>query len=85
MEKSSVDPKQLELLLQTVGKKLGVAPSELKAALESGKLDAASKNMTPDAKKKMQSIMGNPAQMEKLMQSPQAKALYEKLTGKKPK
>ena len=40
--------------------------------------------MKEDEKQKLQSVMGNQALLEKLMQSPQAKALYEKLTGKSP-
>ncbi|MBQ8687134.1 MAG: hypothetical protein IJ512_01140 [Ruminococcus sp.] len=83
MEKSSVNPQQLDGLLKTVGQKLGVSPSDLRHALESGKLDAAVKNMRPEDAKKMQSVLQNPGQMKKIMQSPQAKALYEKLTGKK--
>lgn len=83
MEKSSVNPQQLDGLLKTVGQKLGVSPSDLRSALESGRLDSAVKNMRPDDAKKLNAVLGNPAQMEKIMQSPQAKALYEKLTGRK--
>ncbi|MGN0583869.1 MAG: hypothetical protein ACI4JD_00275 [Ruminococcus sp.] len=84
MEKSSMNNDQLEKLLKTVSGKLGVPPGELRQALESGKLEGAVKNMGEKEKKKLQSIMGNKTKMEKLMESPQAKALYEKLTGKKP-
>ncbi len=84
MEKSSMDSRQLEGLLKAVSKKLNVPPDQLRSALESGKLDAAVKNMRPEDSKKIQSIIGNRQQMEKIMQTPQAKALYEKLTGKKP-
>ena len=55
-----------------------------KIILKSGKIDNAVRNMPKDEKQKLQSVMGNQAQLEKLMQSPQAKALYEKLTGKSP-
>ena len=84
MERSSMNGKQLESILETVSGKLGVTPKELENALKSGKIDNAVRNMPKDEKQKLQSVMGNQAQLEKLMQSPQAKALYEKLTGKSP-
>ncbi|MGN0592147.1 MAG: hypothetical protein ACI4JQ_02740 [Ruminococcus sp.] len=83
MEKTSMNPEQLNGLLKTVGKKLGIPPDQLRSALESGQLQEATRNMRPEDSKKLQSVLGNRAQMEKLMKSPQAKALYEKLTGKK--
>lgn len=84
MEKSSMNNEQLQSLLKTVSGKLGVSQDQLRQALESGKLEGAVKNMGADEKQKIQSIMGNKSKMEKLMQSPQAKALYEKLMGKSP-
>ena len=59
------------------------AEQQLRSALESGQLQEATRNMRPEDSKKLQSVLGSRAQMEKLMKSPQAKALYEKLTGKK--
>ncbi len=79
-----MDNASLNQLLQTVSQKLGTSPDALRQALESGKLDAATKSMRPQDAQKLQSILGNQAQMQKLMQTPQAKALYEKLTGSKP-
>lgn len=84
MKKSSVNNEQLQSMLKTVSGKLGVTPEELKKALETGKIDGAVKNMGTDERQKLQSVMGNKAKLEKIMQSPQAKALYEKLTGNKP-
>ncbi len=84
MDKTPINNDQLQGLLKTVSGKLGIQPDELKQALQSGKLDGAVKNMGTGDKQKLQSIMGNKDKMEKLMQSPQAKALYEKLTGKSP-
>jgi hypothetical protein len=83
MEKSWMDAAQLERLLQTVSQRLGTSPEALRSALEQGKLEKVSKNMKPEESQKLQTMLGNPKQLEKLMESPQAKALYEKLTGKK--
>ena len=84
MKKSSVNNEQLQSMLKTLSVNLGVTPEELKKALETGKIDGAVKNMGTDERQKLQSVMGNKAKLEKIMQSPQAKALYEKLTGNKP-
>lgn len=68
-------------LLNTVGKKLGIAPEELRQQLESGKFDAAMRNMSPQEAAKFQQAVNNPKLIEKLMSSSQAQALYRKLTG----
>ncbi len=84
MERTPMNNDQIQGLLKTVSGKLGVQPDELKKALQNGKLDGAVKNMEASEKQKLESIIGNKEKLEKLMQSPQAKSLYEKLTGKSP-
>lgn len=84
MGKSSANNDQLQNLLNTVSGKLGMKPEDLRKTLESGKIDNAVKNMNTSEQQKIQSIIGDKNKMEKLMQSPQAKALYEKLMGKSP-
>ena len=71
-----VNPNHMEGLLQAVSKKLGIPASQLRQDLEAGKFDSAMKNMS-------QKVVNNPKIVEKLMNAPQAKALYEKLTGEK--
>ncbi|MCD7730640.1 MAG: hypothetical protein LUI05_03985 [Oscillospiraceae bacterium] len=68
-------------LINIVGKKLGVSPEQLKAELESGKFDSALKNMKPADEAKFNTILNNPKMLEQFMSTPQAKALYQKLTG----
>ena len=41
------------------------------------------KNMSQKDAAKFQQVVNNPKIVEKLMNAPQAKALYEKLTGEK--
>lgn len=79
MERPSMNNEQLRNVLSAVSGKLGVTPDELQQALQSGRLDAAMKNMGKNEQQKLSSIMKNKEQMEKIMNSPQAKALYEKL------
>ena len=64
-------PSKMDGLLEMVGKKLGVSPEQLRLDLESGKLEQA-----------MQNLPKKEAANVQLMNTPQAKALYEKLMGK---
>ncbi len=75
--------KDLNGLLEVVGKKLGMPPEQLRKELQEGKFDNAMKNMSASDAAKFQQAVKNPQIVEKLMSSPQAKALYQKLTGGK--
>lgn len=80
---SQFSSQNLNGLLQVVGKKLGMTPEQLRHELESGKFDSALQNMSGADAQKFQQAIKNPQIVEKLMSAPQAKALYEKLTGGK--
>lgn len=82
MERKNLNPKQVDQLLQAASKKLGVSPEQLKSELESGKYDKVLKNMSQKDSAMLQKVMQNPKMVEKLISSPQAKALYQKLSGK---
>ena len=81
MECKNMNPKQVDQLLQAAGKKLGVPPEQLRSELESGKYDKILKNMSQKDSAMLQKVMQNPKLMEKMISSPQAKALYQKLSG----
>ena len=78
MERKNMNPQQVDQLLQAASKKLGVPPEQLR----SGKYDKVLKNMSQKDSAMLQKVMQNPKMMEKLISSPQAKALYQKLSGK---
>lgn len=80
---NNIDKNQLQGLLNTVSKKIGIPPEQLKKELEDGKFDSALSAMNPAESAKFQQAVKNPALIEKLMSTPQAKALYNKLTGGK--
>lgn len=80
---SGIDDQKLNGLLQVVSSKLGVPPEQLRKELEQGKFDHAISGMTPNDAAKFRQAVQNPQMVEKLMSTPQAKALYEKLTGGK--
>ena len=81
MNKNNIDPKSLNGLLEVVSKKIGVSPEKLKSDLEAGKFDSAISAMNKSDAAKFQQAVKNPKMVEKLMSTPQAKAIYKKLTG----
>ena len=72
---------QLEAMLQAVSDKLGMPPEKLRQDLEAGKFDSAIAGMRKQDAAKFQQILENPKKLDQIMNSKQAKALYEKLTG----
>lgn len=83
MAELNMNPKQMEQLLGIVSSKLGVSADSLKKDLEQGKFDAALKNMKPNEAAAFNQMVKNPQMLEKFMSTPQAQALYSKLTGGK--
>lgn len=81
MNKNNIDPKGLNGLLDVVSKKIGVSPDKLKGELESGKFDSALSAMSKSDAAKFQQAVNNPKLVEKLMSTPQAQAIYKKLSG----
>ena len=79
----NIDMNQLSGLLSAVSKKIGVPPEQLKRELEAGKFDSALSAMGSREAEKFSQAVKNPQLVEKLMSTPQAKALYKKLTGEK--
>lgn len=75
-------PSKMDGLLEMVGKKLGVSPEQLRSNLESGKLEQAMQNLPKKEAANVQNLLKDKKKVEQLMNTPQAKALYEKLMGK---
>jgi hypothetical protein len=75
------DENKMTALLNTVSKKIGVPPEKLKSELESGKFDNALSGMKGQDAERFKRVLKNPQLIEKMMSTPQAKALYEKLSG----
>ena len=81
MNSNNIDPKKINGLLEAVSKKIGVPPEKLKKELEAGKFDSAISSMNKNDAAKFQQALNNPKLIEKMMSTPQAKALYKKLSG----
>ena len=61
----------------------GIPPETLEQELKAGKFDSALAGMQPAEAQKFRQAMQNPELVNKLMSTPQAQALYKKLTGGK--
>ena len=65
----------IDSLLDTVSKKLGITPQKLREAMQKGDLSIALQNMPEKDAKKLKSILGNPELIKKMMKSAQAQEL----------
>ena len=83
MNNNSIDPKKISGLLNVVSRKIGVPPEKLRAELEEGKFDSALSAMNQSDAAKFRQAVNNPKLVERMMSTPQAKALYKKLSGEK--
>ena len=81
MNRNNIDPAKLSGLLKAVSGKIGVSPEKLQKELEEGKFDSALSGMNRNDAEKFRQAVNNPKLIEKMMSTPQAKALYKKLTG----
>lgn len=65
----------IDSLLDTVSKKLGITPQKLREAMQKGDLSIALQNMPEKDAKKLKSILGNPELIKKMMNTAQAQGL----------
>ena len=80
---AQIDPKKADALFASLSKKLDVPAETLKKQFEEGKFDAALGKMGKSETKKFNMIVNNHKLMEKFISTPQAQALYKKITGGK--
>lgn len=83
MNQKQIDPKKADALINVLSKKLNVPASTLKQQFGEGRFDAAINAMGKSETQKFNTIVNNPGLMEKFISTPQAQALYKKLTGEK--
>ena len=83
MANINMNMEQMDKLMSVVSAKLGVPKESLRKDLEQGKFDNAIKNMKPADVAAFNQMVSNPKMLEKFLSTPQAQALYNKLTGGK--
>ena len=79
MANQNIDPKALNALLGIASKKLGTSPETLQRQLQQGKFDQALGTMPSNEAAKLKKALSDPKKAEKILSTPQAKAIYEKL------
>ena len=74
---NSMDPKAMQALLAVASRKLGTTPDVLK-----GQLERALQGMPQNEAMMLQKALSDPKTAEKILSSPQARAIFKKLQGK---
>lgn len=74
-----MEQNELEKLLQTASQRLGTTPEELKAGAASGQLGELLSQMDPADARSLERVLNDRDAAQKLLSSPQAKALLKQL------
>ena len=74
-----IPQEKMDALLKLAGEKMGVDPSLLQKAAQNGQLDGLLSKMKPSDADTIQEALTDKKTAEKLLSSPQAKALLEQL------
>ncbi|MDE6150117.1 MAG: hypothetical protein K2F81_08520 [Ruminococcus sp.] len=74
-----MNPQALQALMGIASKKLGTTPEVLQKQLQDGTFEKALGNMPGNDAAKLKQALSNPKTAEKILSSPQAKAIYKKL------
>lgn len=76
-----INNSEINSLLNGLSERLNTTPEQLRANLEKGNLDSVVSKMSSGQAKRLQKILDNPQQSEKILNSPQAQAIIKKLMG----
>ena len=76
-----INNSEINNLLNGLSERLNTTPEQLRANLEKGNLDSVVSKMSSGQAKRLQKIIDNPEQSEKILNSPQAQAIIKKLMG----
>lgn len=76
---NQMNPQALQALMGIASKKLGTTPEVLQKQLQDGTFEKALGNMPGNDAAKLKQALSNPKTAEKILSSPQAKAIYKKL------
>ncbi len=67
-------------ILEMLSKRTGTDPSQLQSIAKSGSVDDIMRKMNPEDVGKIQNILQNKSELEKIINSSQAQAIIKKLT-----
>lgn len=72
---------QINSLINQLSQRLNADSTQVKEALQKGKLDKVLMNMDQKQAQKISDILSDPEQSKKVLSTPQAQALIKKLMG----
>lgn len=67
-------------MLEMLSKRMGTDPSNLKSAAQKGSIDSLLRSMKPEDAQKIQNILQNNSELERIMKSEQAQAILKHLS-----
>lgn len=80
MSQMNLSDEQMKKIMKNASQKSGMDLNKMKVAADSGNLDDfIGKNLSPEASKKVKSILSDKSSAEKLLNTPEAKELLKKL------
>lgn len=77
---SQPTPAQMKALLQYASAKLGIPPEQLAATAASGGYEALTASLSDSSRRTLESLTGDPSQLQALLRSPQIRQLLEQLS-----
>ena len=72
-------PAQMNALLQFASAKLGVPADQLAATVARGGYEGLTASLSDNSRRTLDGLVGDPSQLQALLNSPQVRALLEKL------
>jgi hypothetical protein len=83
MNKNKPTPEQLQALLQYASKKLGTTPEQLAQTVDSDAAKKLASKLSSVDSARFQEVVSDKDKLEKMLSSPQAQQLIERLMGGK--
>lgn len=77
---NQLTPAQMNTLLQYASQKLGVSPQTLAASAADGGYDGLVNSLSEDRRRQLEALIGNPAQMQALLNSEQVRQLLQRFS-----
>lgn len=82
MPDNQLTQQQLYALLQYASRRLDISPAQLAEALAGGQIGDLASRLPPESAARLQSMVGDKARAEQLLNSPQARELLRRLLDK---
>ena len=74
MNPSSLTPEKLRALMQLAGQRLGATPDQLETVLKTGSTEPLASRLSPDLMKRLNTLLGDREQIERLLASPEVQS-----------